>query len=79
VASFALASVALGALVGIFVFVFALVLGVAGRYGHALGGPGGIYFPGSWGGGSGGGVGGGGGFSSGGGGDFSGGGASGNW
>jgi uncharacterized protein len=79
VASFVLASVALGALVGIFVFVFALVLGVAGRYGHALGGPGGIYFPGSWGGGSGGGVGGGGGFSSGGGGDFSGGGASGNW
>jgi uncharacterized protein len=77
--SFVLASVALGVLVGVFVLVLALVLGVAGRYGHAVGGPGGIYFPGSWGGGSGGGFGGGGGFSSGGGGDFSGGGASGNW
>ena len=77
-ASFVLASVALGVLVGVFVLVFGLVLGVAGRYGHAVGGPGGIYFPGSWGGGSGGGFGGGG-FSSGGGGDFSGGGASGNW
>ena len=77
-ASFVLASVALGVLVGVFVLVLALVLGVAGRYGHAVGGPGGIYFPGSWGGGSGGGFGGGG-FSSGGGGDFSGGGASGDW
>jgi uncharacterized protein len=76
--SFVLASVALGVLVGVFVLVLALVLGVAARYGHAVGGPGGIYFPGSWGGGSGGGFGGGG-FSSGGGGDFSGGGASGNW
>jgi uncharacterized protein len=77
-ASFVLVSVALGALVGVFVLVLALVLGAAGRYGHAVGGPGGIYFPGSWGGGSGGGFGGGG-FSSGGGGDFSGGGASGDW
>jgi uncharacterized protein len=75
-ASFVLTSVALGALVGIFVFVLALVLGVAGRYGHAIGGPG---FPGPWGGGGWGGGSGGGGFSSGGGGDFSGGGASGNW
>jgi uncharacterized protein len=79
-AAVVLGSVALGALVGVFVFVFALVLGAAGRYGHALGGPGpgGIYFPGSGGGGWGGGSGGGG-FSSGGGGDFSGGGASGDW
>jgi uncharacterized protein len=77
-ASFVLASVALGVLVGVFVFVFALVLGAAARYGHAVGGPGGFYFPGSWGGGrSGGGSGGG--FGSGGGGDFSGGGASGDW
>jgi uncharacterized protein len=76
-----LASVALGAVAGVLVFVLSLVLGAAGRYGHALGGPGGIWFPGSWGGGSGGGFGGGGGggFSSGGGGDFSGGGASGDW
>jgi len=72
-----LASVALGAVVGILVFVLALVLGAAGRYGHVAGGPG---FPGPWGGGFGGGGGsGGGGFSSGGGGDFSGGGASGDW
>ena len=75
-AAVVLTSVALGALVGIVVFVFALVLGAAARYGHALGGP---YLPGSWGGGGGFGGGGGGGFSSGGGGDFSGGGASGNW
>jgi uncharacterized protein len=71
-----LASIALGAIVGMLVFLLAMAMGAAGRYGHAIGGPGGIYFPGSWGGGSGGG---GGGFSSGGGGDFSGGGASGNW
>jgi uncharacterized protein len=77
--SFVLASVLAGAVLGVLVFVLALVLGAAGRYGHAVGGPGGIYFPGSWGGGSGGGFGGGGGFSSGGGGDFSGGGASGSW
>ena len=76
-AAVVLASIALGALVGIFVFVFALVLGGAARYGHALGGP---FLPGPWGGGfGGGGGGGGGGFSSGGGGDFSGGGASGSW
>jgi uncharacterized protein len=75
---FLLASIALGVLIGIVVLVFALVLGAASRYGRAVGGPGGIYFPGSWGGGSGGGFGGGG-FSSGGGGDFSGGGASGDW
>jgi uncharacterized protein len=67
-----LASVALGAAAGVLVFVLSLVLGTAGRYGHAVG-PGGIGFPGSWGGGSGGGFGGGGG------GDFSGGGASGDW
>jgi uncharacterized protein len=79
VAWFVLASIALGVLVGVVVLVFALVLGAAGRYGQAIGGPGGIYFPGPWGGGSGGGFGGGGGFSSGGGGDFSGGGASGDW
>jgi uncharacterized protein len=81
--TFLLASSALGVLVGVVVLVFGLVLGAAARYGHSVGGPGGIYFPGSWGGGSGGGSGGGGfgggGFSSGGGGDFSGGGASGNW
>jgi uncharacterized protein len=80
--SFVLASTALGVLVGFVVLVFGLVLGAAARYGHSIGGPGGIYFPGSWGGGSRGGFGGGGfggGFSSGGGGDFSGGGASGNW
>jgi uncharacterized protein len=76
---FLLASVALGALVGVLVLVLGWVFGAASRYGHAIGGPGGIYFPGSWGGGSGGGFGGGGGFSSGGGGDFSGGGASGDW
>jgi len=72
-----LAPIALGAAIGLGVFLLAMLLGSAGRYGRAVGGPGGIYFPGSWGGGSGGG--GGGGFSSGGGGDFSGGGASGNW
>jgi uncharacterized protein len=77
-ASFVLASTAVGILVGVVVLVFGLVLGAAARYGRSVGGPGGIYFPGSWGGGSGGGFGGGG-FSSGGGGDFSGGGASGNW
>jgi uncharacterized protein len=75
-ATFVLSSIALGAGLGVLVFLLAMFLGTAGRYGHALGGPGGIYFPGSWGGGSGGG---GGGFSSGGGGDFSGGGASGDW
>lgn len=75
-----LGSVALGVVAGVLVFVLSLVLGAAGRYGHAVGGPGGIWFPGSWGGGSGGGFGGGGGgFGSGGGGDFSGGGASGDW
>jgi uncharacterized protein len=78
-ASFVLTSVALGALVGIVVFVFALVLGAAGRYGHTIGGPGLPPWGGGWGGGSGGGSSGGGGFSSGGGGDFSGGGASGDW
>jgi uncharacterized protein len=72
-----LASIALGALVGIVVLVFALVLGAFGRYGRSVGGP---FFPGPFGGGfGGGGFGGGGGFSSGGGGDFSGGGASGSW
>ncbi len=69
-----LVPIALGAAIGLGVFLLAMLLGSTGRYGHAVGG---IYFPGSWGGGSGGG--GGGGFSSGGGGDFSGGGASGNW
>lgn len=74
-AATALASIALGALIGIVVLVFALVLGAFARYGGAVGGP---FLPGSFGGGFGGG-GGGGGFSSGGGGDFSGGGASGSW
>lgn len=78
VTSFLLASTALGVFVGLVVLVLGLVLGAAARYGRSVGGPGGIYFPGSWGGGSSGGFGGGG-FSSGGGGDFSGGGASGNW
>jgi uncharacterized protein len=73
-----LTSIGLGAMVGVGVFALAMALGAAGRYGHAIGGPGGIYFPGGWGGGSSGGSGGGG-FSSGGGGDFSGGGASGDW
>lgn len=77
-AALLLASIALGAVAGLLVFGLAMALGAAGRYGHAIGGPGGIYFPGGWGGGSGGGSGGGG-FSSGGGGDFSGGGASGDW
>jgi uncharacterized protein len=72
-----LASVAWGALVGVLVLMLGWLLGSVSRYGHSIGGPGGVYFPGSWGGGSGGG--GGGGFSSGGGGDFSGGGASGDW
>jgi uncharacterized protein len=76
---FLLASIALGTLVGVLVLVLGWVFGAASRYGHGIGGPGAIYFPGSWGGGSGGGSGGGGGFSSGGGGDFSGGGASGDW
>jgi uncharacterized protein len=76
-AAVVLTSIALGAILGVLVFLVALVMGAAGRYGHAIGGPGG--FPGPWGGGWGGGSGGGGGFSSGGGGDFSGGGASGNW
>jgi len=71
-----LTSVALGLIAGVLATLLGFVFGSAGRYGHAVGGPGGIYFPGSWGGG---GFGGGGGFSSGGGGDFSGGGASGNW
>jgi uncharacterized protein len=71
-----LTSIALGAVVGVLVFLVAMMMGAAGRYGHAIGGPGG--FGGPWGGGWGGGSGGGG-FSSGGGGDFSGGGASGNW
>jgi len=71
-----LASVALGLFAGVLATVFGFVFGSAGRYGHAVGGPGGIYFPPSWGGGGGFG---GGGFSSGGGGDFSGGGASGSW
>lgn len=78
---FLLASVGLGALVGVLVLVLGSLFGAAARYGHSVGGPGGIYFPGSWGGGGGfgGGGSGGGGFGSGGGGDFSGGGASGNW
>jgi uncharacterized protein len=75
-AALLLPSIVFGAVIGVVVFLLALALGAAGRYGHTVGGPGGIYFPGSWGGGSGGG---GGGFSSGGGGDFSGGGASGDW
>ena len=72
-----LTSIALGAILGVVVFVLVMVLGLGGRSG--FGGPGGLWFPGSWGGGSGGFGGGGGGFSSGGGGDFSGGGASGDW
>ena len=75
-AAVVLTSIALGAVVGVLVFLVAMMMGAAGRYGHAIGGPGG--FGGPWGGGWGGGSGGGG-FSSGGGGDFSGGGASGNW
>jgi uncharacterized protein len=74
-----LASVAWGAVIGVLVLMLGWLFGSVSRYGHSIGGPGGIYFPGSWGGGSGGGFGGGGGFSSGGGGDFSGGGASGDW
>lgn len=81
VAAWLLTSVILGAIAAVLVFALAMALGAAARTGHVIGGPGGIYFPGGWGGGSGGGWGGsgGGGFSSGGGGDFSGGGASGDW
>ncbi len=75
-AAILMTSIALGAIVGLVVFVIALLMGSASRYGHSVGGPGGIGMPGSWGGGR---FGGGGGFGSGGGGDFSGGGASGDW
>lgn len=79
-AGLALASLVLGGIAGVVVFLLSLLGGGSGG-GRVLGGHRGgpIFVPGGWGGGSGGGWSGGGGWSSGGGGDFSGGGGGSSW